>query len=449
MNRAPVRNFRRTLALRVLLLAATLALLLYLIRDTGLYATAALIGAGAIYQILALIALVENTNRVTDRFLSAVAAADYSESFTTGLSGPTFDELNDRLRELMARFRDINLEKEATFRYLRMIVRHVGVGLVAFDDNGRVELINATARRLLGVGGEHFSGLRRTDPVLAEPLSGLRPGLRKLVKLWRDDQLLQLSLQATELRLRERKITLISIQDIAGELDEKEMEAWQNLIRVFTHEIKNSLTPIASLATTVEELLLDAGGPRGLAADHGDDVREALRTIRQRSQGLLEFLDAYRDLTHVPQPELVTCSVAELIGAAQQLVAGRLRAEAIDFRSKVEPETLRLTADPRLIEQVLLNLLLNAIQALEGRAGAEIAVTARRDQRDRVVIRVRDNGPGILAEVQEKVFVPFFSTRSDGSGIGLCLSRQIMRKHRGELSVRSIPERETAFTLRF
>ncbi len=246
----------------------------------------------------------------------------------------------------------------------------------------------------------------------------------------------------------------MSLQDIAGELDEKEMEAWQNLIRVFTHEIKNSLTPIASLAATVEQLLLPSSEePQGLAAEHRDDVGEALRTIRHRSQGLLEFLDAYRDLTHVPQPELATFPVTELIGAAEQLVAERLREGDIDFRTEVEPEALCLTADQRLIEQVLLNLLLNAVQALDGEptvlSAGRIAVTAGLDRRGRVVIRVTDNGPGILAEVQEKVFVPFFSTRSDGSGIGLCLSRQIMRKHRGELTVQSIPDQETSFTLRF
>ncbi len=451
----PSANFRRTLVLRVMLLAGSLALLLYLLLHTSLYATAALVGAGVAYQVASLISLVEATNRVTDRFLSAVAAGDYSESFTTGLSGRTFDELNSRLKELMARFREINLEKEATFRYLRMIVRHVGVGLIAFDKGGRVELINTAARDLLGVAEVgHLDELSQTDPSMTERLRGLRPGRRELLKLRRENELLQLSLRANELRLRERRITLVSLQDIAGELDEKEMEAWQNLIRVFTHEIKNSLTPIASLATTVEQLLLPAGGEtEGLPAGHREDVREALRTIQHRSQGLLEFLDAYRDLTHVPQPELTTFRVAELIGSAEQLVADRLREGSIDFRTEVEPETLRLTADPRLIEQVLLNLLLNAIQALEGLSQPErssrITVSAGTDRRGRVVIRVTDNGPGILPEVQEKVFIPFFSTRSDGSGIGLCLSRQILRKHRGELTLRSVPERETSFILRF
>ena len=465
------RNFRRALVLRVLLLTATLTLLAYLVVSTSLYVTALLLGAGAVYQFFALIALVETTHRVTDQFLSSVAACDYSESFTTGLSGRSFDELNERLRQLMGKFRDINLEKETTLRYLRMVVRQVGVGLLAFDDGGRVELINHTAKRLLGVAAaRHLSALRQIDPALAARLEKLRPGRRELLKLQRDDDNLQLSLRATELRLRERKITLVTIQDIAGELDEKEMEAWQNLIRVFSHEIKNSLTPIASLATTVEELLLPAdGGSENLAADHREDVCDALRTIRQRSQGLLEFLDAYRDLAHVPQPQPTFFPISELLASSEQLIAAELRRSGIDFRVSIEPETLGLRADRRLIEQVLLNLLLNAIEALaecpaegrpaegrpaegrpaEGRPAGRIAVTARRGRRGRVVIQVSDNGPGILAEVQEKVFVPFFSTRSGGSGIGLCLSRQIMRKHRGELTVRSVPEHETTFLMRF
>ncbi len=437
------RGFRALCGLRVLLLAGSIALGLYLLRDPALYVTAALVGAAVVYQVISLIRFVETTNRATQRFLQTVVYADFSENISTALDGASFEELDATFADLTARFRELNLEKEETLHYLRMIVRDVSVGLIAYDEQGRVELVNAAAKRLLGVPLlKDVAALERTVPALAARLAELRSGRRELVKLRRDDELMQLSLHATELRLRKKKIRLLTLQNISAELDEKEMEAWQNLVRVLTHEIKNSLTPIASLASTVEQLLAAD------AAEVDADVREALRTIRKRSHGLLEFVDAYRDLTRIPQPELAVVPIAELIGRAEQLVSQSLRGQGIAFTVEVEPETLELTADPRLIEQVLLNLLMNAIEALHGRPGGEIAVTARLDERGRTVVSVTDNGPGIIAEVLDKVFVPFFSTKAGGSGIGLSLSRQIMRRHRGELLVHSIPGRETSFVMR-
>jgi signal transduction histidine kinase len=226
------------------------------------------------------------------------------------------------------------------------------------------------------------------------------------------------------------------------------MEAWQNLIRVLTHEIMNSVTPVASLASTANDLLTaqKEGRPQ---EETLNDVRDAVRTIQKRSQGLLHFVDAYRKLTRIPKPDFQIFPVAELFGRVQSLMRAEMERRSIHFLSQVEPKTLELTADPELIEQVMINLLLNAIQALEGRPDATVGLMARMDERGRVLVQVTDNGPGILDEAQEKIFIPFFTTRQDGSGIGLSLSRQIMRLHRGTISVQSTPNVETVFTLRF
>jgi signal transduction histidine kinase len=245
-------------------------------------------------------------------------------------------------------------------------------------------------------------------------------------------------------------VTILSIQNISTELNEKEMEAWRNLIRVLTHEIKNSLTPIASLAASVEEVVFPADSTKTAgAATAVPQVREALQIIQKRSEGLLEFVDAYRDLTHVPEPDYEVLKVVDLFARIEQLVAPQIESRSIRLRTAVRPTTMTLTADPRLIEQVLINLLLNAFQATKEQAATEIALEARIDAQNRPVIQVTDNGPGIVAESLEKIFVPFYSTRKDGSGIGLSLSRQIMRMHRGDLTARSIPGVETVFTLRF
>ncbi len=252
-------------------------------------------------------------------------------------------------------------------------------------------------------------------------------------------------IHATVFHLHEDKYTLVSIQNIHLELEEKEMEAWQNLICVLTHEIMNSITPITSLAATTN-YLLTAGD---LDTADADDVRQAVQTIQHRSEGLLHFVQNYRKLTRIPAPNFQIFPVAELFDRLQQLMHSQIDAAGAQLHLSVDPPGLELTADPELVEQVLINLLVNAAHALEGRAAGRIELTAHLDGRGHVLVEVADNGPGIVAEAMDKIFIPFFTTKQDGSGIGLSLSRQIMRLHRGNISVQSEPGEKTVFTLRF
>ncbi|MGB7294013.1 MAG: HAMP domain-containing sensor histidine kinase, partial [Candidatus Aminicenantales bacterium] len=232
--------------------------------------------------------------------------------------------------------------------------------------------------------------------------------------------------------------------------------SWQKLIRVLTHEIMNSITPIASLASTIDDLIEESSGPQR-AEEPGEEARRealsdihgAAQTIQKRSQGLLQFVDAYRNLTLIPQPRPETFPIGELFQRVQKLMAPQAGDKVRDFRSSVEPEDLRLYADPALIEQVVINLLLNAAQSLGGQKDARILLTAYQDGQARTLIEVRDNGPGIAAENIDKIFIPFFSTKEGGAGVGLSFSRQVMHLHRGSISVHSRPGEETVFTLRF
>ena len=313
--------------------------------------------------------------------------------------------------------------------------------------------MNTAAKRLLRVA--HVKNIRQLEPwskPLVEALLHMRSGDRALIRVENQSEPLQLALYATEIRMREQQYTLVSIQNIRSELEEKEMEAWQNLIRVLTHEIMNSITPISSLASTVRELLQDKVLPSvdgGTDAETLNDIRGALQTIEKRSEGLLHFVDAYRNLTRVAKPKFVVFPVSELFGRVQRLISAQIPGSPLSFQTFVDPESLELTADPEQIEQVLINLLLNALQAVEGQRNARITLTATMDNRGRTVIEVKDNGPGIPKEVQEKIFVPFFTTKKEGTGIGLSLSRQIMRMHRGSISVHSTPNEETVFALHF
>ena len=231
------------------------------------------------------------------------------------------------------------------------------------------------------------------------------------------------------------------------------MEAWQQLIRVLTQKIMNSITPISSLASTVNEMLTSShpaeDHPKVPTPDLIRDIRGAVQTIEKRSQGLLHFVDAYRSLTKIPPPKFQIVSVKELFGQVEQLMRQRFEENRIAFIPWLEPESLELTADPGLIEQILINLILNAAEALQGSSQPRIALSAYIGERGRVTIEVTDNGPGIPKEVQDKIFVPFFTTKPNGSGIGLSLSRQIMRLHGGIIHLSSEPEKQTTFTLRF
>ena len=445
------RRFRIACIVRILLLTATLVLLAYLIFNSTLYATMIVVGMAVVYQVYGLITFVEKTNRTVTSFLESIKYSDFSDQFSSGLRGKSFDELNAAFSNVIKRFRDLRQDREENYRYLQTVVQHVGIGLIAFDENGDVELINNAARRLF-----HTATVRNIDKLktfsvdLVERLRVAQPGQQQLVTVRNTNDVLQLSIYTTRLHLRFRHITLASFQNISSELSAREMDAWQNLIRVLTHEIRNSLTPISSLAATVEDMVTVARPVDNAAGGDGDkDVREALGTIRQRCDGLLNFVDSYRRLTRLPKPTFRPLRVSELLHDTAQLVMPEITAHGIQLACSVEPENLELVADRQLVEQVLLNLLHNAVEALAEPPVGAITMMAFATADGHVAISVTDNGPGIVPDALEQIFVPFYTTKKGGSGIGLSLSRQIMRLHRGTLTVRSTPDRQTTFTLLF
>lgn len=448
------KQFRIICTLRVLFLAATIYLFIYLISHTSLYALTALIGMFGLYEIYSLIRYIERTNRDLTRFLQAIKYEDYSQRFSTSGLDSSFRELKSAFSDVLNKLRETRAEKEEHYRYLQTVVQHVGIGLISFREDGEVELINKAARQILNVPRlKNIKSLEGFSRKLVETLLSLKSGERALVKIEDGDETLQLNIHATEFITRQQKYTLVSIHNIRSELEEKEMEAWHTLIRVLTHEIMNSVTPIASLAQTVHGMLPDHSDgdakPDQMRSSNLSDIHSAVQTIQRRSEGLLHFVESYRKLTRLPRPNFQVFQVSSLFERVVKLMETQLSEKSISFTVSVEPETLELTADPEMIEQVLINLLLNSIQALEGQNDARITLRSLMDERGRAIIQVTDNGPGILEEVREKIFIPFFTTKQEGTGIGLSLSRQVMRAHRGTISVRSRPNEETVFSLRF
>jgi two-component system nitrogen regulation sensor histidine kinase NtrY len=415
---------------------------------TRLYTALIVLGLLLVYQVSALVHAVDRANRDLARFFLSVRYGDFTQAFQAREQDRSFRGLNAALTEVMGAFRKARAEKEEQALYLRTVVQHIGIGLVVFQPSGEVDLVNGAAKRLLKIVQlKNIRNLEDRHPALVQTLLAMKPRERALVKAEIGDEQLQLSLYATEFKLHGQEFRLVSIQDIRGELEEKEIEAWQKLIRVLTHESMNSMTPISSMASTVQELVAQSCGGEG-KSEAQSDIYAALRTIQRRSEGLLHFVDGYRNLARISKPNLQLFPVQTLFARIDQLLRGRLAESSVLLASEANPPGLELLADPDLIEQVLINLVLNAADAVKGCQQPRIDMFASLDDRGRPVIQVKDNGTGIAPENLDRIFIPFFSTKEGGSGIGLALSRQIMRLHNGSISVASKPG-ETIFTLRF
>ncbi len=450
------KHFRIQIIIRVLLISASVLLFFFLLLETDLYATTTIIGLVTVLQIYLLIRYADQTNRDLSRFLLAIRHGDYSQNFVPKAAGKSFEELNEAFNEIIKFIQEQRSEKEKQYWYVQSVVQHIGIGLIAFRKNDEVDLINNAAKKILRtlksndlksyaeLQLRNLASLKEINEPLASAVNELRNGGKKVVKIQSSEDIFHLAVNASVFKLGGEQYTLVSFQNIGRELEEREMEAWQKLIRVLTHEIMNSVTPIASLASTGSSLVRNEVNEEAV-----DDIRDAFQTIEKRSEGLLHFVQAYRNLTRIPKPSFQITPVKDLFDNVARLLKNQITNYRIVLETSVEPKKLELTADPELIEQVVINLLKNSIEALQNRIKPLIRLSARLDGQGRVVMQVADNGPGIEPEAVDKIFIPFYTTKESGSGIGLSLARQIMRLHGGSISVRSEPDKETVFTLRF
>lgn len=448
------RRFRIQVILRLLLLTLSFFLLFYLLDKTRYNVTAVILTGVILIQLIFLIRYVERTNRKLTQFLQSIKYSDFSSSFSDQGLGKSFEDLNRSFMEVIEEFKKYRAEKEEHYNYLQTVVQHVNIGIIAYSRDGKVDLFNNSVKRLLKVRHIRLiSDLEKVKKGLPETLLNLKAGERTLIRLSIKDELLQISTYATEFRMRGEDYILVTLQDISSELDEKEIESWQKLIRVLTHEISNSITPISSLAATVREMLLDEDKDelllKALDKEDLEGVQGAIDTIQKRSQGLLNFVEVYRNLTRIPKPNFRYFKVSEIFERSQQLLTPRMNELGISCSNKVFPPDLMVTADPDLIDQVMINIILNAMDAVKGRDNSEISILTTVNNNNRVVIDIKDNGVGIKPDILDKIFMPFFTSKKHGSGIGLSLSRQIMHLHKGSVSVKSQPGEGSVFTLTF
>lgn len=447
-------NLRFQIIIRITAIALTLFLLFQLVSSEAFALTILLVLALVIVQVVALIKFIDKTNRDILDFFEAIKNNDFS-TFKQKSGGDAYSNyLYDQFDMVIKKLKKSKLAKDVRQQYLTTIVQHVGIGLITFNEKGDIQIMNIAAKRLLKIENiKNISVLNTISEELVKCFWELKTGGRSLINVEISGDERQLSVYVIELNLGDENFKLISLQNIRSELEEKEMEAWQKLVRVLTHEIMNSVTPISSLANTVEgEIVgyLDYDeGPPTIEKEDLEDIYLAVQTIQRRSDGLIRFVNDFRSLTHTPEPKFQMVSVMELFDQISILLKHEVETNHIKFIVNVNPQNLALSIDPELIQQVLINLIKNAVQALEERENKIIELLAYQDEKNNTLFILKDNGPGIEEEAQTKIFIPFFTTKKSGSGIGLSLSRQIMRQHNASLSVKSKLDEGTEFILRF
>lgn len=447
-------NLKFNVIVRVILLSLTILLFTNLLYNESYVFTKVLVFLLGIFQVGLLINYLDKSNKEVIGFLESIKYDDFSHTYPHRKGNSTLDLLFKEFNNVIKKFREIRAEKEAQHQYLKTIVQHVGIGIITFDTEGEIQIMNTAAKRLLNINQiKNIRQLAHVSRQLVESFQDLKTGGRDLIKLTKDGEDFQLAIYAIELSMQGKEFKLISLQNIQSELEEKEMEAWQNLIRVLTHEIMNSVTPISSLANTVETELsnqlnneLDVNQ---ITNDEVEDLHLAVKTIHRRSESLIKFVSDFRNMTRITLPNIEEIKVKDLFDHVILLLKHDMKQGGIDLEVNIDDD-LKFSVDQEQVEQVVINLVKNAIQAIgeDDKDTKRIKIDAHREGNS-VLISICDTGPGIDVEAVKKIFIPFFTTKKNGSGIGLSLSKQIIRNHKGTINVESELGKGTEFSLRF
>lgn len=453
---ALVRSFSIALIWRITLLSLFIAgTVIAAMWPMPMYGLSFLMGLGAFSMALSLYRYVNDTNRRLARFFESVRYSDFAIRFSSARDkGDSFAEVNRQFNEVLEAFRQTRAEKEANLLFLNTIVQHLSTGILVFDAQSGVLVSNSAAFQLLGVYRlHHLHDLPERHKALSQFVRNLKS---KGKMLYQPETNRQLAVQGVSMSLQGRAVRLLTLQNIYPELQRKEVDAWRNLTRVLRHEIMNSVTPIVSLVETAQDIV-QHDLPKNAATD---DLTEALEVVAVRSRGLVNFVEAYRSFSAIPQPRLEDISAKTLLERVVQLAVSENKDQVITIESFVQPENLRLQADAGQLEMVLLNLVKNAREAFHTNPSSNsvavnpvpqhrITLRAGADPRGRPFIEVEDNGPGIPTELLEEIFIPFFTTKPTGTGVGLSISKQIMQLHGGDIRVSTSAGGGARFVLEF
>ncbi len=434
-------RFQTGVLLRMAALCGSMAVLAWTATQTHWYVTIVVLGVIVVFQAMFLLRYVTYTSHEIARFLDTIAFDDATANFTS-LADAGFTELANAMNRVLERLRMGRLEREEQSHYFQSLISHVPITLISVGDDASVQLLNHAARHLFDGTCNNVAQLSIFGEQFASGIEQLTPGVTAILRMNRSSGALQLKAAATDIRINGKRQRLISLQNIESELSAQELAAWQSVIRVMTHEVMNSLTPISSLALTVQNLVADviAKSPND-ESDHATfhDIQEALETLTRRSQGLLHFVQNHRRLTKPLLAKIEAVSARRVFARLLRLLAEELKNRNIVLETIVTPETLELSVDVELLDQALINMMRNAVEALKDTPQARITLTAFGDEAGRAVVAVADNGPGIPIDQREKVFIPFYTTKRQGSGVGMTLVRQIAMVHNASVRISETP----------
>ncbi|MFY0593320.1 sensor histidine kinase [Roseivirga sp.] len=440
-------RFSILVAIRLVLIGATMFAGIWSFFETDSYMSPIGFSVLTLAQFGMLFYFINQTRKDLLVFFKSFDNRDFNKAYTEHVWGQSKDELKVAFNNVLKTFKTLSLEREEQYQYLKLINEHVSVGLISYKSDGRIDLMNKSASQLLGVPPlGKVNQLENHDPVLWEQIQSLAVGEQTVIVPTTSKR--KLAVANKRFKLAEEDYTLISFQDISAELEEREMDAWQKLIRVLTHEIMNSVTPVVSLTTAVKMIMQDEKGKlkaEALPREDLEDVFKSMVAIEKRGQGLLGFVKAYRDYTRPPVPEIARVNLFSWLNDTLQIYKTEMDGVTVNIDRNIAEDHF-IEVDEKLMSQVFINLLKNAAEAMKGMESPHIDISANYID-EKMHLSITDNGPGIPLNILDEVFVPFFTTKTEGNGIGLSLSKQIMKAHRGDITVES-GSLGTKFTLK-
>ena len=415
------------------------------------YLAAALISPIIIYLVIDFFNFHREAQQELSQFVEAIHYRDFSRNFDVKHAPADIQPLRKGFNEINSTFKVISKEKETQYQYLQKILELVDTGILSYKhNNGEVVWMNETLKKMLHLPYlKTIHSLGKRDEDLYHAVIGLRPGESKIATAHAESKSFKVLLSATGFQTDGEKFTLIAFQNVDEALDETESKAWQKLLSVMTHEIMNSIAPISSLADTLKNSLDASTGNLNNNEGSVDDLKLGIDTIKRRSEGLLKFAETYRNLNKITTLNLTKIYVRDLFENLNTLMEPTLEKKNIEMEIVLKDPSIVVEVDVSLVEQVLINLVVNSIDAVKDRDGARILLAAEPGSNKKIVIKVADNGPGMSQEILDKIFIPFFSTKKTGSGIGLSLCKQIMMLHHGNIHAQSVEGHGTTFVLQF
>jgi nitrogen fixation/metabolism regulation signal transduction histidine kinase len=447
------KRFSLFLAIRLVIVSLAIGAALWLMLQPGLH-SATLLALGIVAITAAeLWWFISRTNREVARFLDAARHADYSQRFGYQDMGTGFGELAAAFTDILNRMYEKRSTLETEMRQRQALIDHIPIPLMTVHGDGSITLQNNASRRLFGAAHvTQLNDLRQFGASFHQAVAEAVPGQRELVTFEVEGIEYKLTLATSENIIAGESSRLVSLQDIQSELNITQAEAWQDLVRVLTHEIMNSITPVTSLAATARDVVDDVYNKIGDDSDLREDLndlRDAVHTVARRSDSLMQFVNSYRQITRLAPPEKKRLHIGDLFDSVMLLAEAEWPERKDNIVVAVEPAELDVYADRDLIEPVVMNLLRNAVQATRDVDEPHIDLRGRLNRRGNVVIEVSDNGPGVPDEIATKIFVPFFTTKEEGSGVGLALARQVMTAHGGFVRLSRNEDGGATFSLTF